>query len=191
MRVACKKVAKKGDGLDLLVPPIRSTRMVTTRWTLGNQTPRGGEPHDDAHMVPDDDEDDDDSVVQVVTKKVAKKGHAFASGFGTHDQRDAGEPTAHEKENPNDGVDMASDSDDVDDDSLEQDASKKFVEKDNGFDGFGTPDPFNQNSDDQADAEETYAPNQENSNDDANMVSDEDENDYVSLVQPLSQTNST
>ena len=143
-------------------------------------------PNDDAHMVSDVDEDDDDSVVQVVTKKVAKKGHAFASGFGTHDQRDAGEPTAHEKENPNDGVDMASDSDDVDDDSLEQDASK-----DNGFDGFGTPDPFNQNSDDQVDAEETYAPNQEVSNDDANMVSDEDENDYVSLVQPLSQTNST
>merc|ERR1719311_1944701 len=100
-------------------------------------------------MVSEDDSEDD-SFLQVASKK----GDGF-DGFGTpdpfnqndDDQVDAGEPNAPDQENPNDDANMVSD-DDSDDDSFLQVASKKG----DGFDGFGTPDPFNQNDDDQVDA---------------------------------------
>merc|ERR1719160_2214674 len=134
-------------------------------------------------MVSDEDADDDDSFVQMVSKKVAKKGDGF-DGFGTpdpfnqndDDQVDQGEPNAPDQENPNDDANMVSD-DDSDDDSFVQMASKKVAKKGDGFDGFGTPDPFNQNDDDQVDQGEPNAPDQENPNDDANMVSDDDSDD--------------
>merc|ERR1719401_571340 len=105
-------------------------------------------------MVSDDDSDDD-SFVQMASRKVAKKGDGF-DGFGTpdpfnqndDDQVDQGEPNAPDQENPNDDANMVSD-DDSDDDSFVQMASKKVAKKGDGFDGFGTPDPFNQNDDDQ------------------------------------------
>merc|ERR1719343_1896645 len=127
-------------------------------------------------------DDDDDSFVQVASKKVAEKGDGF-DGFGSpdpfnrddDDQVDAGEPNAPEQENPNEDANMVSD-DDADDDSFVQVASKK-AKKGDGFDGFGTPDPFNQNDDDQVDAGEPNAPAQENPNDDANMVTDDGDDD--------------
>merc|ERR1719324_2186891 len=73
-----------------------------------------------------------------------------------------------------------------DDDSFVQVGAKKATKKGDGFDGFGTPDPFNQNDDDQVDAGEPNAPVQENPNDDANMVSDEDADDD-SFVQVASK----
>merc|ERR1712151_776272 len=100
------------------------------------------------------------------------------------DQVDAGEPNAPEQENPNDDANMVTDDGD-DDDSFVQMASKKVAKKGDGFDGFGTPDPFNQNDDDQVDAGEPNAPEQENPNDDANMVSDDDDED--SFVQVASK----
>merc|ERR1712217_776270 len=127
--------------------------------------------------------DDDDSFVQVASKKVAKKGDGF-DGFGTpdpfnqndDDQVDAGEPNAPEQENPNDDANMVTDDGD-DDDSFVQVGAKKVSKKGDGLDGFGTPDPFNQNDDDQVDAGEPNAPEQENPNDDANMVTDDGDDD--------------
>merc|ERR1719451_131166 len=64
----------------------------------------------------------------------------------------------------------------------------KKVQKGDGFDGFGTPDPFNQNDDDEVDAGEPNAPDQENPNEDANMVSDEEaDDDDDSFVQVASK----
>merc|ERR1719269_207362 len=144
-------------------------------------------------MVSDDDADDDDSFVQVGSK-VAKKGDGF-DGFGTpdpfnqndDDQVDAGEPNAPEQENPNDDANMVTDEEADDDDSFVQVASK-VTKKGDGFDGFGTPDPFNQNDDDEVDAGEPNAPDQENPNEDANMVSDEEaDDDDDSFVQLASK----
>merc|ERR550514_550638 len=126
-------------------------------------------------MVSDDGSDDDDSLVQTGSK--VKKGDGF-DGFGTpdpfnqndDDQVDAGEPNAPDAENPNDDANMVSDDDDSDDDSFVQVASKKVAKKGDGFDGFGTPDPFNQNDDDDVDAGEPNAPLKENPNQDANMI---------------------
>merc|ERR1719272_2722034 len=79
--------------------------------------------------------------------------------------------------------DMGEDDDETksDDDEEKSDDEESFVQtsskKGDGFDGFGTPDPFNQNDDDQVDAGEPNAPDQENPNDDANMVSDDDSDD--------------
>merc|ERR1719247_3641546 len=114
--------------------------------------------------------------------QVEKKGDGF-DGFGTpdpfnqndDDQVDQGEPNAPLKENPDDDANMVSGEDD-DDDSFVQVGSKK-TKKGDGFDGFGTPDPFNQNDDDEVDQGEPNAPEAENPNDDANMVSEEDADD--------------
>ena len=76
---------------------------------------------------------------------------------------------------------MVSDDDDSDDSSV-QVAAKKVAKKGDGFDGFGTPDPFNQNDDDQVDAGEPNAPAKEDPNDDANKVSDDDDSDDASYV---------
>merc|ERR1719482_1770603 len=121
-------------------------------------------------MVSDEDEDDD-SFVQVASKKVTKKGDGF-DGFGTpdpfnqndDDQVDAGEPNAPDQENPNDDANMVSDDEDSDDDDSFAQVASKVTKKGDGFDGFGTPDPFNQNDDDQVDAGEPNAPDQENPN---------------------------
>merc|ERR1719450_438070 len=115
------------------------------------------------------------------SKKVSKKGDGF-DGFGApdpfnqndDDQVDAGEPNAPEQENPDDDSNMVTDEDAADDDdSFVQLESKKVAKKGDGFDGFGAPDPFNQNDDDQVDAGEPNAPDAENPNEDANMVSDD------------------
>merc|ERR1719265_1705408 len=98
---------------------------------------------------------DDDSFVQVASKKVSRKGDGF-DGFGApdpfnqndDDEVDQGEPNAPEKENPNDDVNMVSG--DGDDDSFVQ-VSSKVSKRGDGFDGFGAPDPFNQNDDDEVD----------------------------------------
>merc|ERR1719482_620507 len=141
-------------------------------------------------MVSEEDADDD-SFVQTGSK-VTKKGDGF-DGFGTpdpfnqndDDEVDQGEPNAPEAENPNEDANMVSDEDVDDDDSFVQTGSK--VSKGDGFDGFGTPDPFNQNDDDQVDAGEPNAPDQENPNDDANMVSDDEADDDDSFVQVASK----
>merc|ERR1719482_2717356 len=111
-------------------------------------------------MVTEEESDDDDSFVQVHSKvtKRTKKGDGF-DGFGApdpfnkndDDQVDAGEPNAPDAENPNEDANMVSDDgSDEEDDSFVQTSSK--VKKGDGFDGFGAPDPFNQNDDDQVDA---------------------------------------
>ena len=60
--------------------------------------------------------------------------------------------------------------------------------KGDGFDGFGAPDPFKQNDDDQVDQGEPNAPNAESPNEDANMISDDEANEGdSSLVQLASK----
>merc|ERR1712072_1229374 len=88
-------------------------------------------------------------------------------------------------ENPNDDANMVSG--DADDDSFVQVASKRVSKKGDGFDGFGTPDPFNQNDNDEVDQGEPNAPENDNPNEDANMVSDEDADDDDSFVQVASK----
>merc|ERR1719148_512814 len=61
------------------------------------------------------------------------------------------------------------------------------VKKGDGFDGFGAPDPFNQNDDDQVDQGEPNAPDAENPNEDANMVSEDEEDDGDAFVQVTSK----
>merc|ERR1719236_136985 len=95
-------------------------------------------------------------VCSAIALQVTKKGDGF-DGFGTpdpfnqndDDEVDQGEPNAPEAENPNEDENMVSDEDADDDDSFVQTGSK--VKKGDGFDGFGTPDPFNQNDDDEVD----------------------------------------
>merc|ERR1740138_1688510 len=136
---------------------------------------------------------DDDSFVQVKSKRVSKKGDGF-DGFGApdpfnqndDDEVDQGEPNAPERENPDDDANMVSDEDANDDDSFMQTASK-VTKKGDGFDGFGAPDPFNQNDDTEVDQGEPNAPDKDNGDEDANMVSDEDANDDDSFVQTASK----
>merc|ERR1711959_247147 len=132
--------------------------------------------------VSDEDADDDDSFVQTGSK--VKKGDGF-DGFGApdpfnqndDDEVDQGEPNAPEQENPDEDANMVSDEDANDDDDSFVQTGSKVTKKGDGFDGFGTPDPFNQNDDDQVDAGEPNAPEQENPNDDANMVSEYEADD--------------
>merc|ERR1719198_2810744 len=109
-------------------------------------------------MVSDDEDTEEDSFAQVASK-VTKKGDGF-DGFGApdpfnqndDDQVDAGEPNAPETENPNEDANMVSDDEDSDDDDSFAQVASKVTKKGDGFDGFGAPDPFNQNDDDQVDA---------------------------------------
>merc|ERR1719218_521781 len=55
-----------------------------------------------------------------------------------------------------------------------------------GFDGFGAPDPFNRNDDDEVDAGEPNAPDAENPNDDPNMVTEQESADDDSFLQVAS-----
>merc|ERR1719335_1780293 len=106
----------------------------------------------------------------------SSRGSGF-DGFGSpdpfnrndDDKLDAGEPNAPE-ENPAQDPNMVS-NDDADDDSFAQIASK-VTKKGDGFDGFGSPDPFNRNEDDKVDAGEPNAPEQ-NPDADPNMVSND------------------
>merc|ERR1719478_1884788 len=117
----------------------------------------------------------EDSFVQVASKKVSKKSPGF-DGFGApdpfnrndDDDVDAGEPNAPLKENPNQDANMITSAEA--EDSFVQLASKKVSKKGDGFDGFGAPDPFNRNDDDDVDAGEPNAPLKENPNQDANMI---------------------
>merc|ERR1719324_1712515 len=98
-------------------------------------------------MVSDDD-GDDDSFAQVASK-VTKKGDGF-DGFGSpdpfnrndDDKVDAGEPNAPE-EDPEQEPNMVSDDDGDDDDDSFAQVTSKVTKKGDGFDGFGSPDPFN------------------------------------------------
>merc|ERR1719267_281449 len=91
---------------------------------------------------------------KLLALQAAKKGDGF-DGFGTpdpfnqndDDQVDQGEPNAPLKENPDDDANMVSEDEEDDDDSFVQVGAKK-AKKGDGFDGFGTPHPFNQNDDD-------------------------------------------
>jgi len=65
-------------------------------------------------------------------------------------------------------------------DSFVQVASK-VAKKGDGFDGFGAPDPFNQNDDDEVDQGEPNAPEKENPNEDANMVSGNDDDSFLQV----------
>merc|ERR1719267_454356 len=131
---------------------------------------------------------------KLLALQVAKKGDGF-DGFGTpdpfnqndDDQVDQGEPNAPLKENPDDDANMVSGGDE-DDDSFVEVGSKK-VKKGDGFDGFGTPDPFNVNDDDKVDQGEPNAPpsDDENPDDDANMVTGDEANDEDSFVQAATQ----
>jgi hypothetical protein len=191
MQVASKMALKKGDGFDGFGAPDPFNQNDDDQVDAGEpNAPDQENPNDDANMVSDDDADDDDSFMQVASAKAATKGDGF-DGFGApdpfnqndDDQVDAGEPNAPDQENPNDDANMVSDDDADDDDSFVQLAAKKATKKGDGFDGFGAPDPFNQNDDDQVDAGEPNAPEQENPNDDANMVSDDDSDDDDSFAQ--------
>ena len=57
------------------------------------------------------------------------------------------------------------------------------------FDGFGAPDPFNQNDDDQMDQGESNAAGGENPEKDANMVSDDEANEYDDSFVQLASNN--
>merc|ERR1719389_1117845 len=143
-------------------------------------------------MVLDEDANDDDSFVQT-SSKVTKKGDGF-DGFGApdlfnqndDDQVDQDEPNAPDAENPNEDANMVTEDEaNEDDDSFVQVSSR--TSRGDGFDGFGAPDPFNQNDDDQVDQGEPNAPDAENPNEDANMVSDGEEEDDDSFVQVASK----
>jgi len=186
VQVSSKKVSKKGDGFDGFGAPDPFNQNDDDEVDQGEpNAPVKENPNDDANMVSGD--GDDDSFVQVSSKKVSKKGDGF-DGFGApdpfnqndDDEVDQGEPNAPVKENPNDDANMVSG--DGDDDSFVQVSSKKVSRKGDGFDGFGAPDPFNQNDDDEVDQGEPNAPVKENPNDDANMVSgDGDDDSFVQV----------
>merc|ERR1719238_323328 len=134
------------------------------------------------------------AMTTVVTGKVAKKGDGF-DGFGTpdpfnrndDDQVDQGEPNAPSNENPDEDPNMVS-AGDEDDDSFVQ-VGSKLAKKGDGFDGFGTPDPFNRNDDDEVDQGEPNAPSNENPDEDPNMVSagDEDDDSFVQVGSKLAK----
>merc|ERR1719171_1189720 len=182
VQIASAKMHKKGDGFDGFGKPDPFNVNDDDKVDAGEpNAPDQENPNKDENMVTEEDANDDDSFVQVGSK--VKKGDGF-DGFGTpdpfnqndDDQVDAGEPNAPDQENPNDDANMVSDDDDTDDDSFVQ-VGSKVTKKGDGFDGFGTPDEFNQNDDDQVDAGEPNAPDQHSADEDANMVSDEDAND--------------
>jgi len=166
--------AKKGDGFDGFGTPDPFNQNDDDQVDAGEpNAPDQENPNDDANMVSDDDSDDDDSFIQVSRNidddntEAAEMAHLEAQS-----DKDMGEDDDDSK---TDGDEEKSD----DEESFVQVSSKKG----DGFDGFGTPDPFNQNDDDQVDAGEPNAPDQENPNDDANMVSDDDADDDDSFIQ--------
>merc|ERR1711869_30472 len=67
-------------------------------------------------------------------------------------------------------------------------SSKTAKKKGDGFDGFGSPDPFNRNDDDEVDAGEPNAPLAEDPNSDPNMVKAGAEDSDDSFLQVSSKT---
>merc|ERR1719498_1830845 len=122
-------------------------------------------------------------------------------GFGTpdpfnrndDDQIDAGEPNAPEDHDSSDDANMVTEEQanaEDDDDSFMQ----IKVKREPGFDGFGPPDPFNRNDDDEIDAGEPNAPEDHDSSDDANMVTEEqanaeDDDSFMQLASKRAQKN--
>jgi len=166
--------SKKGDGFDGFGTPDPFNQNDDDQVDAGEpNAPDQENPNDDANMVSDDDADDDDSFIQT-------------SRNIDDDNAEAAEMARLEAQSDKD---MGEDDDETksDDDEEKSDDEESFVQtsskKGDGFDGFGTPDPFNQNDDDQVDAGEPNAPDQENPNDDANMVSDDDADDDDSFIQ--------
>merc|ERR1719420_2395909 len=103
------------------------------------------------------------AFLQVASRK-AKKGQGF-DGYGApnpfnrndDDQVDAGQPNMPEfNEDPNQDKNMVHGNEADDDDSFVQVASKRS--KSIGFDGYGAPNPFNRNDDDQVDAGQPNMP---------------------------------
>merc|ERR1719352_1842066 len=123
-------------------------------------------------------------VLMQVAAKRSKKNPGF-DGFGApdpfnrndDDEVDAGEPNAPEAHDSSDDANMVTEeqANAEDDDSFVQVGSKR-VKREPGFDGFGTPDPFNRNDDDEIDAGEPNAPEDHDASDDANMVTEEQAN---------------
>merc|ERR1719181_466529 len=62
------------------------------------------------------------------------------------------------------------------DDSFAQ-LKAKITKKGNGFDGFGSPEPFNHDDDDEVDAGEPNSPPQSSGQDDPNMIHEGEEDD--------------
>merc|ERR1719181_2622702 len=94
------------------------------------------------------------------------------------DQVDQGEPNAPDQHDPeDDDQNMVTEQEaqaEDDDDSFVQTA-QKVAKQSPGFDGFGAPDPFNRNDDDEVDQGEPNAPEQHDpSDDDANMVTEQE-----------------
>ena len=102
------------------------------------------------------------------------------------DQADQGEPNAPDAENPIADANMISEYEVNDDDAFFQ-VTFAVGEKRDGCDGFGVPDPFNQNDDDQVVQCQPNAPHVENPSQDPNMVSDNDEDGDDSSVQITSK----
>merc|ERR1719440_110054 len=133
-------------------------------------------------MVSDDgSEDDDDSFLQMPSEDEKVE---LVDGIGL-DWGEVNPGESNEPDVPSDDANFVSaDGSDDAKDSFVQTAST--VKKGDGFDGFGAPDPFNQNDDDQVDAGEPNAPDAENPNEDANMVSDdgsdEDDDAFVQVA---------
>jgi len=182
--------AKRGDGFDGFGAPDPFNQNDDDQVDQGEpNAPDAENPNEDANMVTEDEaNEDDDSFVQLSSK--AKRGDGF-DGFGApdpfnqndDDQVDQGEPNAPDAENPNEDANMVTEDEaNEDDDSFVQLSSK--AKRGDGFDGFGAPDPFNQNDDDQVDQGEPNAPDTENPNEDANMVTEDEANeDDDSFVQ--------
>merc|ERR1719267_74033 len=113
---------------------------------------------------------------------LASKREPGFDGFGTpdpfnrndDDEVDAGEPNAPEDHDSDDDANMITEqqANAEDDDSFMQ----LGVKREPGFDGFGTPDPFNRNDDDEVDAGEPNAPEDHDSDDDANMITEQQAN---------------
>merc|ERR1719473_791667 len=97
-----------------------------------------------------------------LARKSAKQSPGF-DGFGApdpfnrndDDEVDQGEPNAPEQHDPeDDDQNMVTEQEaaaEDDDDSFMQ-LARKSAQKSPGFDGFGDPDPFNRNDDDEVDA---------------------------------------
>merc|ERR1719146_183510 len=125
-----------------------------------------------------------------------KKNPGF-DGFGApdpfnrndDDEVDQNEPNAPLQHDPNDDANMVTEEEAnaEDDDSFLQKA-RKSMKKNPGFDGFGAPDPFNRNDDDEVDQNEPNAPEAHDASDDANMVTEEQANaeDDDSFIQKVS-----
>ena len=155
-KVAARKVAKKKVASKKAANENDDDQVDTGE----SHAPAAENPIDDANIVFDEDDNDDKSFVPVAAQKVVMKGDGFDE-FGKPDpsfqndadQVDTGESSAPATANPSDDA-IVFDEDDNDDSSFVQVAAQKVVQKGDGFDDFGTPDPNFQNDADQVEAVE-------------------------------------